>query len=136
MPSRAKKPRRITAQSIGLVDATGKTRILMDAGSADGYASICLFAKDGRSIQISTQPNGALVIALHGKRCLATFSVNTDEDGGLSIRDRRGRLGSTLGSVFDSGQHRLTLFRHGRPYWTTPRPRTRTKKRRTKNVAG
>jgi len=41
MPSlRAKKPRRITAQSISLVDATGKTRILMDAGSADGHASI------------------------------------------------------------------------------------------------
>ena len=131
MPSlRAKKPRRITAQSISLVDATGKTRILMDAGSADGHASICLFAKDGRSIQISTQPNGTLIITLHGKRCLATLSVNAAEHGGLSIRDRRGLLGTTLGSVLESDQHRLTLFHDGESYWSTPGPPKQKKKRK------
>ena len=131
MPSpRTKKPKRITARSIAVVDATGKTRILMDASSADGCASICLFAKDGRSIEICTQPNGTLLIALHGRRCLATLSVNAGEDGGLSIRDRGGRLGTTLGSVFESGQHRLTLFHDGQPYWSTPRPPKQKKKRR------
>src|SRR5947209_15093399 len=111
MPSpRTKRPKRITAQSIALVDAAGETRILMDAGGTDGYASICLFAKGGRSIQISTQPNGMLVVALHGKRCLATLTINADEDGALSIRDRRGLLGTTLGSVSESGQHRWVLY--------------------------
>lgn len=133
MPSLSrKKPRHITARSIALVDATGKTRVLLDAGSADGHASICLFAKDGRSIQISTQPNGGLVIALLGKRCVATLGVNADEDGQLTISDRRGLLGTTLGSVYEPGQHRLTLFHKGRPYWSTPRPRKQWKKKKRK----
>jgi hypothetical protein len=132
----ARKPKNITAQSITLLDTTGKPRIVMDAWGEDVYAHICLFAKDGKSIQISTQPNGALVIALQGKRCGATLSLDAGGDGGLSIRDREGLLGTMLGSILVPGQHGLTLFHGGQPYWSSPEPPKQKKKKRSSiNVA-
>ena len=137
MPSRKAKRRKpqakhITARSIILEDAKGKARIYMDAGDGNGYATICLFGEGDRSIQISTSPEGGLHISLLGKRSTvsATLGMTKDEDAGLSIRDRRGLLGTMLGSVLDSGEHRLILFRGGQPYWSTPRlPRRRKHKK-------
>jgi hypothetical protein len=126
------KGRHLIARSIALKDAKGKTRIYMDAGSGDGYATICLFGQGDRSIQISTSTDGGLHISLLGKRCTvsATLSMTADEDAGLSIRDRRGLLGTMLGSIFDSGAHRLVVFRDGQPYWSTPGPQKRKGRKR------
>lgn len=126
------KGRHIIARSITLKDPKGKTRIYLDAGTGDGYATICLFGEDDRSIQISTSQDGGLHISLLGKRCTvsATLGMTAEEDAGLSIRDRRGLLGTMLGSVFDPGVHSLALFRDGQPYWSTPTaPRKKLPKR-------
>jgi hypothetical protein len=61
-----KKPKHIVARSITLEDAKGKPRILLNAGDGDGLVSICLLGQDGRSIQISTSPEGGLHISLFG----------------------------------------------------------------------
>jgi hypothetical protein len=114
-----RKPKHITARSISLNDAKGKTRIYMDAGNGDGFAAISLFGNGGLSIHLSTQPNGSAVISLEGKKCVASLGMNTNEDAGLSIRDRQGLLGTMLGSMFDSGEHHLTIFKNGQIYWST-----------------
>jgi hypothetical protein len=127
---RKQKPKHITARSITLEDANGKPRIFMDAGDGDGYVTICLFGEGDRSIQISTSPEGGLHISLMGQRSTvsATLGMTADEDAGLSIRDRQGRLGTMLGSTFhpDPGEHRLILFRDGQPYWSTPRQKKKS----------
>jgi hypothetical protein len=129
---RRKKQKHIVARSIVLEDAKGKPRILMDAGDGDGHVCICLFGQDDRSIQISTSPEGGLHISLLGQRCTvsASFGMSPSEDAGLSIRDRKGRMGTMLGSTFDTGEHRLILFRDGQPFWSTPKqaPKQRKKK--------
>jgi hypothetical protein len=128
------KPRakHLTARSISLQDAKGKTRIYMDAGNGNGYATICLFGEEGRSIQVSTSPEGGLHVSLLGKRGMvsATLGMTKDEDAGLSIRDRRGLLGTMLGSVLEPGEHRLILFRSGQPYWSTPRLPSRRRRKK------
>jgi len=118
-----RKAKHIIARSITLLDAKGKARILMDAGDGDGCVTICLFGEGERSIQISTSPEGGLHISLLGKRSTvsATLGMNSNEDAGLDIRDRKGLLGTMLGSGLDSGEHKLVLFRDGQPYWSTPK---------------
>ena len=114
MPTkRQARAKHITGHSITLTDAKGKARIHMDAGNGDGLATICLFGESGRSIQISTSPDGGIYISLLGQRCKvsATLGMTADESAGLTILDRRGRLGSMLGAVFDSKEHRLVVFR-------------------------
>lgn len=120
---RSKKQKHIVARSITLEDAKGKPRIFLDAGDGDGFVSICLFGQDDRSIQISTSPEGGLHISLFGKRetVSASLGMTPDEDAGLSIRDRKGRMGTMLGSTFGTGEHRLVLFRDGQPFWSTPK---------------
>lgn len=129
MPSKKspKKRGEIVAHSIVLKDAKGKVRIIMDAGSGDGAAAICLFGEGGRSIQIATAPTGGLSIELLGNQChvALTLGMSSEQDGGLSIRDRKGRLGTELGSSFDPGTHRLVLFHDGQPYCNTPSPQKR-----------
>ena len=134
MPSKPKKRKslvkHLTARSLTLEDAKGKPRILLDAGNGDGCVTICLFGEHDRSIQISTSPEGGLHISLLGRRgnVSATLGMTPDEDAGLSIRDRQGRLGTMLGSNFQTGEHRLVLFRDGQPCWSAPHP-VRRKKR-------
>jgi hypothetical protein len=101
----------------------------MDAGDGDGQVFICLFGQDDRSIQISTSPEGGLHISLLGQRCTvsASFGMSPDEDAGLSIRDRKGRMGTMLGSTFHTGEHRLVLFRDGQPFWSAPSQKHRKK---------
>jgi len=127
-----RKPKHITARSITLEDANGNARIFMDAGDGDGCVTICLFGNDDRSIQISTSADGGLHIALMGQRSTvsATLGMTPDENAGLSIRDQRGNLGTMLGSLLQTGEHRLVLFRNGQPYWTTPPPSKRKQKRK------
>jgi len=118
------KAKHLIARSITLEDAKGKPRIFMDAGNGDGYVTICLFGQDDRSIQISTSPEGGLHISLMGKlqTVSATLGMTANEDAGLSILDKRGRLGTMLGSTFHTGEHRLVLFHEGQPCWSTPKP--------------
>ena len=120
---RSKKQKHITARSITLEDAKGKPRIYLDAGDGDGFVSICLFGQDDRSIQISTSPEGGLHISLFGKRetVSASLGMTPNEDAGLSIRDRKGRMGTMLGSAFGTGEHRLVLFSDGQPFWSAPK---------------
>lgn len=125
-----RKPKHIVARSITLQDAKGKPRIFMDAGDGDGCVAICLFGQHDRSIQISTSPEGGLFISLLGKRATvsASLSMTPEEDAGLSINDRRGLLGTMLGSTFHKGEHRLVLFHDGQPFWSTPMQSKRKKK--------
>jgi len=124
-----KKAKHIVARSIELKDAKGKTCIYMDAGSGDGFSTICLFSNDERSIQISTSPEGSLHICLEGKKCSAAFGMTSKENAGLSIRDKNGLLGTELGAAFDSDEHSLTLFRKGQVHWTTrQQPQKKSKK--------
>jgi hypothetical protein len=119
---RKQKAKHITARSISLLDSKGKPRILMDAGNGDGYVRICLFGENDRSIQISTSPEGGLNISLLGKRSKvsASLGMNSNENAGLCIRDRKGLLGTMLGSIFETGEHQLVLFREGQQHWSTP----------------
>jgi hypothetical protein len=114
-----RKPKHITATSITLTDAQGKPRIFMDAGDGNGPASICIFGKEERSIQIQASPDGVLSIALLGSRFGASLVVSPESDAGLSIRDRDGRLGTMLGSVYEQGKHQLVLFEDGQPVWSS-----------------
>ncbi len=118
-----RKPKHITATSITLTDAQGKPRIFMDAGDGNGPASICIFGKEDRSIQIQASPDGVLSIALLGSRFGASLAVSPENDAGLSIRDRDGRLGTMLGSVYEQGKHQLVLFENGQPIWSSAKPR-------------
>ncbi len=126
---RKPKAKHITARSITLEDAKGKPRIFMDAGDGDGHVTICLFGEDDRQIEISTSPKGSLHISLFGRRqtVSASFGMTPDEDAGLSIRDRQGRLGTMLGSSFHTGEHSLVLFRDGQPSWSAPKQTKRKK---------
>ncbi|HWB58281.1 MAG TPA: hypothetical protein VG733_02270 [Chthoniobacteraceae bacterium] len=126
---RSKKPDCITARSIELVDVKGKTRIFLDAGDGNGFACICLFGENGRSIQLSCQPGGSMAIAIHDKHSEATFGMSAQGDAGIDIRDRKGFLGTLLGSNnFTPGEHHLSVFQDGQLAWTT---RKRKKKRTT-----
>ncbi|MEO6784863.1 MAG: hypothetical protein ABI318_01915 [Chthoniobacteraceae bacterium] len=126
-----KKEKHIVARSISLKDAKGRLRIHMDAGSGDGFATICLFAEGNRVIQIATLPDGGLHIALMGQQGggETSLALSAEGDAGLCIRDREGLLGTMLGSVLDSGKHRLVLFHDGQPYWSTPRPQKKKERR-------
>ena len=127
--TKKRKPRlkHLTARSITLEDAKGKPRIFMDAGNGDGCVTICLFGEHDRSIQISTSTEGGLHISLLGQlgNVSATLGMTPDEDAGLSIRDRQGKLGTMLGSILHPGEHRLELFRDGQPCWSAPQPMKR-----------
>jgi len=124
-------PQHLTARSLTLEDAQGKRRIFLDAGNGDGRVTICLFGEHDRSIQISTTPAGGLHISLLGQRgtVSTTLGMTPDEDAGLSIHDRQGRLGTMLGSSLPDGEHRLMLFQDGRHHWRTPQP-VKPKKRK------
>jgi hypothetical protein len=93
-----KKPKKrskcIKANSIVLTDSEGKTRIVLDAGEKDGYARIILFAKDGKSIQISSQPEGAIQIILFGKKFQshAGISIGAKGEGSIFITNKEGKL--------------------------------------------
>lgn len=117
-----RKPKHISASSITLVDALGKPRIFMDAGDGSGPASICVFGKEERSIQITASPDGVLSIALLGSCFGASLAVSPENDAGLSIRDRDGRLGTMLGSVYEQGKHQLVLFENGQQVWSSAKP--------------
>ena len=123
MPTpRTKRPKRITARSITLEDAKGNPRIFMDAGDGDGNVEICLFGDGGHSIQISTSSKGGLHILLSGQKGQdsAVLGMNSDGDAGLIIHDRKGLPGSRLGPIAGSCEQALTLFKGGKPVWSTP----------------
>jgi hypothetical protein len=124
-----KKRKIIEANCIHLLDEAGNVKISLDAGGEDGYAAICLFAKDGKSIQISTQPDGSLSIALFGKRCTnhAILSMAENESTGLDLRGRDGKLGAILAEEPDTLTHRLLLFKNGEHFWSTPTGREEKK---------
>jgi hypothetical protein len=126
MPSAKKKkgvlkPKHIVARSIDLVDAKGNLRIHMDAGNGDGYALIWMLGEDGRSIQISTQPNGSMGVTVYGPRCTAfgTLGMSPDGRSGLHISDSQGRLGALLGSPPGKDDFRLMLFSDGQHQWSS-----------------
>ena len=129
---RKQKDKHITARCLTLVDAKGKPRISMDAGDGDGYAAISLWGEDGRSIQISTEPGGGLHICLFGKsgKASAGIGITSKESAGLSFSDREGRLGTLLGTVQDSNEHALVLFRNGQRYWSSLKPKLQKRKKR------
>lgn len=132
--SRNKKQlRTIKASRIELTDSEGRTRIILDAGTKDGYASICLFAPDGKSIQISNQPEGGIYIQICGRRCTShiDIGVSGDESGHIVISGKKGQLGTLLGEEPGTSTHRLLLFKRGKHFWNTPTGKTKQQKGRT-----
>jgi len=121
------KPKHIVARSVTLKDAKGKTRIFMDAGDGDGYATICLFGEGKQSVEIASSRDGGVYISLYGasQKVSAVFSILPDEKAGLQIRDADGRLGTVLGTDLQSGEHHLTVYRNGKVSWTTKGKRKR-----------
>lgn len=127
-------PKNITARSITLVDALGQPRIFMDAGDGKCPASISIFGKEERSIQIQASLDGVLSIALLGRRFGASLVVSPENDAGLSICDRDGRLGTMLGSVYEHGKHQLVLFQDGQPVWSSAQSQ-KARRRKAKTPA-
>ena len=123
MKAKAKPKRRhITANSITLLDSTGKQRIILNAGGDDGYAVIGLYANDGKSVQISSDPDGAVQLAVFGKQCRSHISIHigADEAGHISISNSDGKPGTIIGEEPKTGIHRLVLFKKGQHFWSTP----------------
>ena len=122
MKKQIKRTKQITANSIVLVDSEGRPRIAMNADGKDGCAYICLFAKDGKSIQISSQPDSAIGIHIGGRRnpALITFGLRADESGIMHISDKSGKLGIVLEAEPGTSTHRLLLFKDGKHFWNTP----------------
>jgi hypothetical protein len=131
-PSKAAKHRHIVAHSITLQDTKGNPRIYMDAGDEDGFATISLFGKNGRCILISSQPNGSLSIALVGNGANGVLSMSPENDAGLSLSDRRGRLGARLGPSMGTGEPSLELFKDGQLCLTLPKTGRMRKKKRAR----
>jgi hypothetical protein len=121
-PKRSKKSRHIVARSITLRDTRGKMRIRLDAGNGKDPATISVFGDQGRFIEISSSPEGSLLISLRGRRSVAALAMTPKGDAGLDIRDRDGRPGTLLGSTFDSGEHHLVIFRNGKIRLSTSKP--------------
>jgi hypothetical protein len=94
----------------------------LDAGGKDGYACINLFATSGKSIQISSQPEGAIVIQVLGKRGASniTIGLSAENTGGIWISGKDGKCGTILGEEPKTSTHRLLLFRRGKLFWSTP----------------
>jgi hypothetical protein len=117
-----KRTKHIKANCISLMDSEGRTRIVMNADGKDGAAYISLFAKDGKSIQISSQPNGAIGIHIGGRKIpnLITIGLSADESGTILISDKSGKLGTVLGEEPRTSTHRLLLFKNGKHFWNTP----------------
>jgi hypothetical protein len=131
--TRSKKPKIITANAIVLKDARGEPRIILDAGDEKTNVHIVLRAKDGKSIQISEQPNGLISIAVLGKDCRSQISIGIlgDERGGIQISDSKtGKLGTRLGEEPGTSTHRLLLFKNGQHFWQTPSGRKNGEKKK------
>jgi hypothetical protein len=134
MPKPRPKIRKvISANSIVLKDDKGEPRIIMSAGHGKWGATIVLHAKDGKSIQISEQPEGAISIAILGRNCRSQVVIGVlgDERGDIQISDSKsGKLGTILGEEPGTSTHRLLLFKNGQHFWNTPTGRP------TKKVGG
>lgn len=131
-----KKAKHITARSIMLEDAKGKPRIFMNAGDGEGYASICIFGEGGRSVQISSQPNGAVIIALHGRKSQASLVMAENEMCGIDLRDQEGFLGTLLGANGITGEHELAIFKNGQHHWSTRAPKKKRPRAKKKKSTG
>lgn len=116
------RKKHLGAASLTLVDSKGRPRIFLDAGTEEGYACIGVYAKDGKSIQISAQPNDSLLIMLYDGKSAANIqiSMSSDRGGGLWISDKKGLPGAIIGEEPDTSTHRLLLFKKGKPFWSTP----------------
>lgn len=105
-------------------------RILLDAGGDNGFASINLFAKDGRNgVVVGTQPSGAVVMSFNDANLYGMLTLSA---AGITLRSPDGRLAVTLGRIFDDTDS-LTVFRDGRPVWRSPltrRPKAKSTPRR------
>ena len=123
-----KKQKTIIANSIVLKDAKGQPRIVMNAGDGEKDVYICLYANDGKGIQISTQPEGAISIMVMGKDCRSRIAIglSADERGSIHISESKGgKLGTILGEEPGTSTHRLLLFKNGQHFWQTPSGRKR-----------
>src|SRR5687767_7866063 len=109
---RRRQPRRhqpreteIEASRLVLRDSSGTARLMLDAGGADGFASICIFSRDGSgSMQVGTRPGGAVVMSF-GNDDRLTISAR-----GIVLRAQDGRLGVVIGPVVD-GRDDVTVYR-------------------------
>ena len=114
---RQRPPREVEASRIVVRDTKGRVRIILDAGGDDGFASVSLFAEDGRhSLWAGTQPGGAVVMSFGTPDFDGMVTLSAE---GVALRARDGRLGVTVGRVYD-GTDTVTVFRDGQPVWRAP----------------
>lgn len=107
----------ITARSLTLVDAAGRTRIVLDAGDEDGYANINVFSTTGENCELSAQPNGVIGLSFYGSPQTGLLAISKR---GIDLRSRDGRFAVTIGDIFDDGVERITVYRDGQPVWEMP----------------
>src|SRR5688500_4432984 len=103
------RPRGSSSATATATSASCSTR-----GATGDYACILIASKDGRnSMQVGTQPSGAVVMNFSTPDLSGMLTVSAD---GVCLRARDGRLGVTVGRVFD-GMDRVTVFEDGQPVW-------------------
>jgi hypothetical protein len=117
-----KRTKQINATSMVLTDSEGRVRIFMNADGMNGCAHINLYGKDGKSIQILTQPDDAIGIIFGSREVgnLIQIGIKADETGIVLIANKNGKLGTVLGEEPGTSTHRLLLFKDGKHIWNTP----------------
>jgi hypothetical protein len=108
----------IEAKSITLRDSKGNPRIILDAGSDDGFAGIELVSNAGNKMTISAQPSGAVAMSFDEKNLFA--GMLTISSAGITIRAKDGKLGISIGKVLKDGVDRVTVFQDGQVIWEEP----------------
>jgi hypothetical protein len=108
----------IRARSITLVDVSGRPRIIMEAGGADGHAHISIFSDTHGCFSISTQPNGAVVLRIDRHPMVGALTIS---EKGIVLRDPDGKLGVSIGDLHGEGVQQVTVYRNGQPVWETSR---------------
>jgi len=106
----------IEARSITLVDSKGEPRIILDAGGDDGYAHINLFSSNN-GLEISAQPDGAVLISFFGSPNIGKLTIS---DKGMLLLDHDGKLGISIGDIFEDGTQSVVVYKDGQSVWRSP----------------
>jgi hypothetical protein len=110
-------PDDITAKSLTLVDASGRPRIIMNAGGADGYANFTVVSATGERLEISAQPNGTVALSFDQPPRLGLLTLTKQ---GFDLRAADGKFAVTIGDILGDGVVRIVVYREGQAIWKQP----------------
>ncbi|HZT43344.1 MAG TPA: hypothetical protein VFA07_14335 [Chthonomonadaceae bacterium] len=118
----ANPPKVLTAQELHLVDASGKTRVLI-AVQSDGNPGIALLGKDGKiRAALRVRPDGGVALSLHDPDGNNRAALDTLPDGSssLMLTNKSGKGGVGM-VVLPSGKAALTITdADGHPVGSVP----------------